>query len=449
VSTASSQTPAALPRTGLRRITLTQWILISLIVGVIVGAMFPDADRAAHGGWAASDLKVLATVFIRMIKSLIVPLIFSTLVVGIAGHGDDMKKVGRLAFRSILYFEVVTSLALVVGLVAVNLVKPGVGVTLPTEAGQDITSLATKTPTFSGVIEHTVPQSFFEAAANNEVLQIVFFAILFAVALAKVPAGRAKTFMLEFCESLSQIMFKFVGLVMAYAPIGIGAAIAVTVSKSGLGVLLNLAKLVGTLYGALAVFILLVLVPVAMLSRIPLRRFIAAVREPALIAFSTASSEAALPRAMQAMEAFGVPKRIVAFVMPTGYSFNLDGSTLYLALASVFVAQAAGIDMPLGTQILMMLTLMLTSKGVAAVPRASLVILSGALTQFNLPLAGIAVILGVDALMDMARTSVNLVGNCLATAVMARWEGELASGPVVPSGVASTTDPREQVVLPS
>jgi proton glutamate symport protein len=417
------------PPSGLRRITLTQWILVSLVVGVVVGALFPDAARSAHGGWAASDLRVLATVFLRMIKSLIVPLIFSTLVVGIAGHGDDMKRVGRLAFRSIVYFEAVTTLALVVGLLAVNLVKPGLGVTLPTEAGQDVASLATKQPTLSGVIEHTVPQSFFEAAAANEVLQIVFFAILFAVALAKLPEGRSKTFMIELCESVSQIMFKFVGLVMAFAPFGIGAAIAVTVSKSGLGVLLNLAKLVGTLYGALVVFILGVLVPVALLARVPLRRFIRAVREPALIAFSTASSEAALPRAMQAMEAFGVPKRIVAFVMPTGYSFNLDGSTLYLALASVFVAQAAGVDMPLGTQILMMLTLMLTSKGVAAVPRASLVILSGALTQFGLPLAGIAVILGVDALMDMARTSTNLVGNCLATAVMARWEGELGADP--------------------
>ncbi len=429
--TSAPPSPTAPPSspTGLRRISLTQWIIVSLVVGIVIGALFPEAERAAHGGWAASDLRVLATVFLRMIKSLIVPLLFSTLVVGIAGHGDDMKKVGRLALRSIIYFELVTTLALAVGLIAVNVVKPGVGVTLPAEVGEDVASLATKQPTFSGVIEHTVPQSFFEAAAANEVLQIVFFAILFAVALAKVPPGRAKTFFLEFCESLSQIMFKFVGLVMAYAPIGIGAAIAVTVSRSGLGVLLNLAKLVGTLYGALIVFVVLVLIPIALAARIPIARFIRTVREPALIAFSTASSEAALPRAMQAMEAFGVPKRIVAFVMPTGYSFNLDGSTLYLALASVFVAQAAGIDMPLGTQILMMLTLMLTSKGVAAVPRASLVILSGALTQFGLPLAGIAVILGVDALMDMARTSVNLVGNCLATAVMARWEGVLGTEP--------------------
>jgi proton glutamate symport protein len=419
---------------GLFGLTLTQWIVVAMVVGIALGALFPEAGRAAHGGVAASDLRPLSNIFLRMIKSLIVPLLLSTLVIGIAGHGDDMKKVGRLALRSIVYFEVVTTLALAVGLLAVNLVKPGAGVRLPAEAGE-AAQFAGKTPTLSGVLEHTVPQSFFEAAAQNEVLQVVFFAILFAVALSKVE-GRPKAVMLGFFESLSEVMFKFVGLVMAFAPIGIGAAIAVTVSRSGLGVLVNLAKLVGTLYGALVVFLVAVLVPVALLMRVPLARFVRAVREPALIAFSTASSEAALPRAMQAMEAIGVPRRIVAFVMPTGYSFNLDGSTLYLAIASVFAAQAAGVDMPLGTQLLMMLTLMLTSKGVAAVPRASLVILSGALTNFNLPLSAVAVILGVDALMDMARTSVNLVGNCLATVVMARWEGEFGTQPTLAAEAA-------------
>ncbi|MCU0650114.1 MAG: cation:dicarboxylase symporter family transporter, partial [Gemmatimonadaceae bacterium] len=348
---------------------------------------------------------------------------YVALVVGIAGHGDDMKKVGRLALRSIIYFEIVTTLALAVGLIAVNLAKPGAGISLEGATSTEAEQLVTKTPTFASVLEHTVPQSFFEAAAQNEVLQIVFFSILFAVALSRVQ-GKSKQVMLDFLQSLSDIMFKFVGLVMAYAPIGIGAAIGVTVGKSGLGVLVSLGKLVLTLYVALVVFIVLVLIPVALIMRVPLRRFWDAVRQPALIAFSTASSEAAFPQAMTAMERLGVPKRIVAFVLPTGYSFNLDGSTLYLAVASVFVAQAAGIDMPIGTQLLMMLTLMLTSKGVAAVPRASLVILSGALAQFNLPLSGVAVILGVDAIMDMARTSVNLVGNCLATVVMARWEGE-------------------------
>ncbi|MEJ7810470.1 MAG: dicarboxylate/amino acid:cation symporter [Gemmatimonadaceae bacterium] len=422
-ATVSSPPRAERPRSGLRRISLAQWIVIAMVIGIIVGYLFPESQRAAHRGWAATDLNVLSTIFLRMIKSLIVPLLFSTLVVGIAGHGDDMKRVGRLALRSIIYFEVVTTLALAVGLIAVNLVKPGRGVDLgAASAAQGSEFAATKT-TLSGVLEHMVPQSFFDAAAKNEVLQIVFFAIIFAVALARVQ-GPAKKFMLTLLESTSEVMFKFVEVVMKYAPIGIGAAIAVTVSRSGLGILRNLGLLVGTLYGALIVFVLLVLLPVALIFRVPIARFIRAVKEPWLIAFSTASSEAALPLAMERMEQLGVPRRIVAFVLPTGYSFNLDGSTLYLALASVFAAQAAGIDMPLSQQLVMMLTLMLTSKGVAAVPRASLVILSGALASFGLPLQAVAVILGVDAVMDMARTSTNVVGNCLATVVMARWEGE-------------------------
>ena len=419
--------PTPVPPRGLRRISQAQWIVISMIVGILLGVLFPDLP-AGQKGFQASDLRVLATIFLRMIKSLIVPLLFATLVVGIAGHGDDMKRVGKLAFRSIVYFELVTTLALVVGLLAVNIVKPGVGVNLATASAEAGTEFAKKQTTLSGVIEHTVPQSFFEAAAANEVLQIVFFAIIFAVALSQVQ-GPAKTFMLSACESLSEVMFKFVGIVMKFAPFGIGAAIAVTVGKSGLGVLRHLGLLVLTLYGALIVFVLFVLLPIAIAFKVPLRRFWQATKEPWLIAFTTASSEAALPLALQRMERLGVPRRIVSFVLPTGYSFNLDGSTLYLALASVFVAQAAGIDMSIGSQILMMLTLMLTSKGVAAVPRASLVILSGALSQFGLPLQGVAVILGVDAVMDMARTSINLVGNCLATVVMARWEGafELSS----------------------
>jgi len=351
-----------------------------------------------------------------------VPLIMASLVVGIAGHGDDLKRVGRLALKSFVYFEVVTTVALLVGLVAVNLVKPGVGVVLTgsAEAGQQYAS----TPaTLSGVLEHTVPTSFFDAAAKNEVLQVVFFTVLFAIALARVPAQRREP-MLKFFESLNDVMFKFTDIVMRFAPIGIFAAIAGTIGASGIAVLRNLGALVLTLYGALIVFVLVALVPVALLFRIPIRAFWRWVREPWLIAFSTASSEAALPLAMENMEKFGVPRRIVAFVLPTGYSFNLDGSTLYLSVAAIFVAQAAGIDLTLGQQLIIMLTLMLTSKGVAAVPRASLVILSGALATFGLPLEGVAVILGVDAFMDMARTSVNLLGNCLASAAMARWEGE-------------------------
>lgn len=414
--------------TFIRRISLTQWILIGMVLGTLAGWLYPEL---------AVQLKVLSNIFLRMIKSIIVPILFSTLVIGIAGHGDDLKRVGRLAFKSLIYFEIVTTIALVIGLLAVNLVRPGVGVELNAEPVTGEQLAASKT-TFSGVLEHIVPQSFIEAAVHNDVLQVVFFSILFAVALTQVK-GRPKEMMLGFCEGLAETMFKFTGIVMKYAPVGIGAAIAVTVGHSGIEVLINLGKLVLTLYGALIVFILVALVPAALIARLPIRAFLRQVKEPALIAFSTTSSDAALPLAMQKMEEYGVPRRIVSFVMPTGYSFNLDGSTLYLALASVFVAQAAGIELTFGQQMLMMLTLMLTSKGVAAVPRASLVVLSGTLVSFGLPLEGVAVILGVDELMDMARTTVNLVGNCLASAVMARWEGEfgttLATLDVVPAEV--------------
>jgi proton glutamate symport protein len=399
--------------TALRRLSLTQWILIAMVTGVLVGWAFPET---------AQGLRPLSTVFLRMIKSLIAPLIFATLVVGIAGHGDDMKRVGRLALKSLIYFEVVTTLALFIGLAAVNLTRPGDGVPLGAEAktGQEY---AAKQTTLAGVLEHIVPESVVEAAAKNEVLQIVFWSILFAVALTRVPA-RTRAVVITALDALAEVMFKFTGLVMAFAPVGIAAAMAVTVGGGGLKVLGSLALLVLTLYAALVVFILVVLVPVALIARIPLRKFVRAVREPALIAFSTTSSEAALPKAMLAMQSIGVPKRIAAFVMPTGYSFNLDGSTLYLAVASVFAAQAAGVEMGFGEQLVMMFTLMVTSKGVAAVPRASLVILAGTLTQFRLPLEAVAVIFGVDTLMDMARTTVNLIGNCLAACVMARWEGE-------------------------
>ena len=404
---------------GLRKISLSWWIVISMIVGVTIG--FLDNEV-----WVNTDvgayLAPIATVFLRMIKSIVVPLIFGSLVVGIAGHGDDLKRVGKLALRSLIYFEIVTTIALFIGLGAVNLIRPGDGITLSGSAATG-EQLAQTKATFASVLEHTVPQSFFEAAAHNEVLQIVFFSLLFAIALAQVK-GKPKEMMLGFCEALSEVMFKFTELVMLFAPFGIGAAIAVTIGHSGLGVLRNLGALVLTLYGALVVFVLLVLLPIALIFRVPIKLFWKWVKEPYLIAFSTASSEAALPLAMENLEKMGVPRRIVAFVLPTGYSFNLDGSTLYLAVASVFVAQAAHIEMTFGTQMLMMLTLMLTSKGVAAVPRASLVILSGALASFGLPLEGVAVILGVDAVMDMARTSVNLLGNCLASVVMARVEGE-------------------------
>ncbi len=393
----------------LRRISLTWWIFIGMVLGVALGVI---AREIGHPEYATS-LRPISTTFLRMIKSIIVPIIFGTLVVGIAGHGDDMKRVGRLAFKSLVYFEVVTTLALFIGLFAVNLVKPGIGVSLQPPPGGAPALPGGEQPTFASVLEHIVPQSFFEAAYQNQVLQIVFWSVLFAVGLSQVR-GRPKEAMLGFCEGLAEVMFKFTAIVMKFAPIGIGAAIAYTVGHAGLGVMKNLALLIVTLYGALVVFGLLVLYPVARIARVPLGPFVRAVKEPALIAFSTTSSEAALPKAMEQMEALGVPRRIVAFVMPTGYSFNLDGSTLYLAVASIFVAQAAGVHLSLGQQLLMMLTLMLTSKGVAA----------GTLASFHLPVEAVLVILGVDEIMDMARTTVNLIGNCLATVVMARWEGE-------------------------
>jgi proton glutamate symport protein len=402
-----------MPARSTRWPTLTQWILISMVVGTTIGWVFPAT---------AVTLEPLSTIFLRLIKSLVVPLVFSTLVVGVAGHGGDLKAVGRLAIRAIVYFEAVTTLALVVGLVAGNLAQPGAGVSLaeaPAATGAD---LAAHHVSLGAVLVHMVPQSIVEAASTNDVLQVVIFAILFAVALTRVP-DKSRATMLGVFESLAEVVFRMVGLVMLYAPIGIGAAIAVTIGHNGPAVLFSLAKLVLTMYAALIVLIVCVFWPVAMMAGVPMRAFIRAVREPALIAFSTSTSEAALPRAMEVMEDFGVPRRIVAFVIPAGYSFNLDGSTLYLAVGSLFAAQAGGIHLSLGTQLVLMLTLMLTSKGVAGVPRAGIVILSGALVTFGLPIQAVAVLLGVDAFMDMARTTVNVVGNCLASAVLARWDG--------------------------
>ncbi len=398
--------------------SLTQWILFAMVVGVFLGWLFPKASYPD----LAVVFTLLSSLFIRMIQSLIAPLIFATLVIGIAGHGDDIKKVGRLALKSLIYFEVVTTLALFIGLAAVNITRPGVGIK-PPQTAEKAQELAKNQGTLTTIVEHIVPKSVIKAAAENEVLQIVFWAIIFAIALTQIKEKHRHT-LLEGLEALSEVMFKFVGIVMKFAPIGVGAAIAATVGDSGLDVLKNLAMLIVTLYLALVVFLLLVLLPIAYFFRVPIKRFGKAIAEPALIAFSTTSSEAALPKAMLAMEALGVPKRIVAFVMPTGYSFNLDGTTLYLAVASIFCLQASGVEITWGQQIVLMLALMLTSKGVAAVPRASLVILSGTLISFKYPVEAVGVILGVDALMDMARTTVNLIGNCLATVVMARWEGE-------------------------
>jgi proton glutamate symport protein len=400
---------------GLRHRSLTFWIFFAMLAGLELGLDLPAF---------AANLRFLSDIFLRLIKVIVAPLILGTLITGIAGHGD-LRKVGRIGWKSLVYFEAVTTIALFLGVAAINLTKAGEGLVIPAtssaQAPPDTTPLR-----WTDFVLHIFPENIVKSVAENQILQVAVFAIIFAIALTRVPEPLQKP-ILNFAESLTQVMFRFTNIVMYYAPVGVGAAMAYTVGHMGISVLLPLGKLLFTAYGALLTFLLFVLLPIAILARLPLKRFLSAVAEPATIAFATSTSEAALPRAMECMETFGVPRRIVAFVIPAGYSFNLDGSTLYLALASVFVAQAAGIHMSWAQQLLMVLTLMLTSKGIAGVPRATLLVLLASAASFHLPTEPIFVILGVDALIDMARTSLNVTGNCLASAVIARWEGELSS----------------------
>jgi proton glutamate symport protein len=391
--------------------SLTTWILTSMAIGIEIGLDFPVFSQ---------NLSVLSKIFLRLVKTIIAPILFATLVVGIAGH-SNLKQVGRMGWKSILYFEVVTTFALVIGLIAINISKAGQGILLPEGFHQDLPE--TKSQGWQDLILHIFPENIIKSIYNGDVLPIVIFSIIFGIALAML-SERKRAPMLHFAESLAETMFRFTNIIMYFAPFGVGAAIAVTVGHLGLDILGNLFKLLITLYVSLIAFILIVLLPIALIIRLPIKNFWRAVSEPVSIAFATTSSESALPKAMENMERFGVPQKIVSFVMPTGYTFNLDGTTLYLSLASVFVAQAAGIPLSIGEQVIMGLTLMLTSKGVAGVPRASLVILLGTAASFNLPLWPIMAILGIDELMDMARTSVNVVGNTLASCVIARWEGE-------------------------
>lgn len=398
---------------GLYKKSLTTWILISMIIGIEIGHDAPDF---------AMNLKVLSQVFLKMIKTIIAPLLFGTLVVGIAGH-SNLKQVGRMGWKSILYFEIVTTVALFIGLAAINMSQAGSGIDSTNVQQEEVPDVPKQS--MKDIILHIFPENIAKSVVEGQVLQIVVFSILFGIALAMLSEAKKRP-MLNFAESLSETMFKFTNIIMYFAPIGVGAAIAYTVGHMGVGILINLFHLLATLYVALIFFLLLVLLPIALFLKLPVRKFIKAIAEPVSIAFATTSSEAALPKAMLAMEKFGVPRKIVAFVMPTGYSFNLDGTTLYLSLASIFVAQAAGIQLDIGQQLLIVFTLMLTSKGVAGVPRASLVILLGTVTSFGLPVWPVFIILGIDELMDMARTAVNVIGNCLATVVIAKWEGEFA-----------------------
>lgn len=402
---------------GLTKRSLTFWIFFSMLVGLEIGLDHPQF--AAH-------LRIFSDIFLRLIKVIVAPLILGTLITGIAGHGD-LRKVGRIGLKSLVYFEAVTTIALFIGIFAINISKAGQGLVLPPPAAAAEQIPQSPSPLhWDDFLLHIFPENIVKAIGDNQILQVAVFAVLFGIALTRVPEATRQP-ILSLAESLTQTMFRFTNIVMYYAPIGVGAAMAYTVGHMGISVLLPLGKLLLTAYAALLFFLLFVLLPIAFFARLPLRRFLQAIAEPATIAFATSTSEAALPRAMECMEAFGVPRRIVAFVIPAGYSFNLDGSTLYLAMASIFVAQAAGIPMSWSQQLLMVFTLMLTSKGVAGVPRAVLVVLLATSATFHLPTEPIFIILGVDALIDMARTAVNVIGNCLASAVIARWEGELVT----------------------
>ena len=423
--------------------SLTTWILVAMAIGVEIGIDFPKGSQ---------DLKFLSTIFLRLVKTIVAPLLFATLVVGIASHAN-LKQVGRMGWKSLVYFEVVTTIALIIGLIAINIsgagknidIPPGLLTELPKSSERQLQSKVISILDSAGVEvpqglintlpdtkpkgwqDHIIdifPENIIKSIYEGNVLPIVFFSVIFGIALALLNERKKKP-MLDFAESMAETMFKFTNIIMYFAPFGVGAAIAVTVGHLGIDILKNLALLLITLYVALIAFLLLVLLPVALwVAKIPLRQFIRAIREPVSIAFATTSSDSALPKALENMEKFGVPRKIVSFVIPTGYTFNLDGTTLYLSLASVFVAQAAGMDLSFGQQLMIGLTLMLTSKGVAAVPRASLVILIATAATFNFPLWPIMAIYGIDELMDMARTSVNVIGNTLASCVIARWEGE-------------------------
>ena len=395
---------------------LTLHIFVALVAGILFGWLLPQY---------AVKMQPLGDLFLRMVKMIIAPLIFATLTVGIAGHGN-VKNLGKIGLKTIIYFEIATTIALILGLVMANILKPGAGFNI------DISSMSLAmveqmqhTPqglSLAQMLVHSVPVSVVESMAKGDLLQIVVFAIFFALAVCAV--GQKARPVLDFLQSTCDIMFKFTEYVMKFAPLGVFGAISATIGQNGIGILVSYGKLIAITYLSLIAFIVIVLVLACRIINVPFLGILKAIKDPALLAFTTASSEAALPKAMEIMEKFGVPKSIVSFVMPMGYTFNLDGSTLYLTLATLFCAQVVGINIPLEQQLMIMFTLMLTSKGIAGVPRVSLVILTGTLSSFGLPVVGVAVLLGIDQILDMGRTTVNLIGNCVATTVVARWENE-------------------------
>jgi proton glutamate symport protein len=411
---------------ALRQRALSQWILWSMLAGVELGLDAPAL---------ALHLKVFSDIFLRLIRTIVAPLILGTLICGIAAHGSS-RDVGRIGLKALVYFEISTTIALAVGLVAINISHAGAGLAGKLSVVAAAAPAATQMQTWDQFLLHIVPENLAKAVAENQLLQVAVFAVIFGLAMGRLTEA-ARRPLLDVIESLTKTMFQFTNLVMYLAPLAVGAALAFTVAQAGIGSMVSLGKLLLTLYVALGAFIVVGLLPAAWIARVPIRRFVVAVAEPATIAFATSTSEAALPLALERMEELGVPARIVGFVLPTGYSFNLTGSALYLSLASVFVAQAGGIHMGWGRQLAMMATLMLTSKGVAGVPRAGIVVLMATASSFDLPLEPIALLLGIDALMDMGRTSINVVGNCLASVVVAKWEGEFglavrADAPLVP-----------------
>jgi proton glutamate symport protein len=397
---------------AIKKNKLTTWIFLSMLIGIEFGYDLPGI---------AKEMNMVSQIFIRLVKTIIAPLLFGTLVTGIAGHGN-LKQVGRMGWKSLVYFEIVSTVALFIGLAAINFTGAGKGINIPEQMSQG-TIPQLQQQTTHDIILHVFPENIAKSIAEGNVLQIVVFSIIFSIAVA-ISGEQFRNPMLRFTESLSVVMFKFTNLVMLFAPIAVFSAMAYSVGHMGLDILMNLFQMLATLYGALIIFLLVVFLPILLFLKIPVRKFIKTIAEPATIAFATTSSESALPRAMENMEEFGVPRKIVSFVIPIGYSFNLDGTTLYLSMASIFVANMAGVHLSFQTQIIMMLTLMLTSKGVAGVPRASLVVLLATVTSFGIPVWPIFIILGIDELMDMARTAVNVIGNCLASVVIAKWEGE-------------------------
>ncbi len=396
-----------------RRRSLLEWTFFSMLAGAELGVDFPGL---------ATQLKFIGDIFLRLIRMIVAPLIFGGIVTGIAGHGE-LRGVGRVAVKSLIFFEVVTTIGLVIGLIAINLSQAGIGVTLP--AAIQAAPAVSHPENWQGILLNIFPENIAQAVAQNQILQVAVFALLFGTALATMPHARRAP-LLNVLQSLTETMFRLTSIIMFIAPLAAGAAMAYTVGSMGLVTLLPLVKLVATYYAALAVFVVLVLIPSLLLARVPVRAFAAAVGEPAALGFATTSSEAALPLAMERMEEFGVPRWIVSFVIPTGYSFNMTGGSIYLSMAAVFAAQAAGMHLPLGAQLVMLATLMLTSKGIAGVPRATLVLLLASAASLHIPVTAVMLILGVDTLMDMGRTAMNVIGNCLAAAVVARWEGELS-----------------------